>query len=338
MSGDDLTTWHAWRRAGIGASDLAALVFRIYGGLYAVVAYRLGLDTELGDNANEKDRGKQWEHRIADAVHALTGWFVVGEQAWLTHPTKPTHRATIDAFLARVPTTATVDDVVALLEIKTVGQFADHHWDRWTVQVQWQMHVAGVDRALIVAVTVLDTGEFGGMRVRWVDADRAMQHELEQYADEAWGWVERGVLPDPDCASALPYVKALTAQADKAAGVVDLDDIADQLARFVAIKGAEADVKAERERIEALIKARLGAATKGATSDGWSITYTAPSKVLDTAGAEAVLLAHPELARTVTTVDVDAAKALLGPGLDEFKAPVGARRLMPPKPPKGTTK
>lgn len=331
--------WHAWRKGGVGASDLVAILFAIYGGLYAFVAGRLGHDVDLGDNADEKQRGHDWEERIADAVQALTGLWVVGEQTWSEHPDHPTHRATVDAFLAVVddPTVeaATMADVVALLETKTVGQHAEHHWDRWTIQTQWQMHVTGVRRALIVAVTVLDTGEFGGLRVRWVDADPDLQHELAGVADDAWSWVERGELPDPDTATALPYVKALTARADTGADVVDLDDIGDQLARFAAIKQAEATVKAEREQIEALIKHRLGAATRGATSDGWRITYTAPSRVLDDLGAEAVLLAHPELARTVTTLDVDAARKLLGAGLDEFKSPIGARRLLPPQPPKG---
>ena len=40
---------------------------------YAVVADKLGYDTDDNKNEEQKHRGHEWEQRIADAVHALTG-------------------------------------------------------------------------------------------------------------------------------------------------------------------------------------------------------------------------------------------------------------------------
>lgn len=339
---DDRAEWLAWRK--IGASDIAAMVHGIYGGQYAVVANLLGHDTELGDNLDEKHRGLAWETRIADAVQALSGMYVIGEQARITHRDHPHHTATVDGFLAWV-SEASIADVAALLEIKTVHEFADMHWDRWATQVRWQMHCADVDRALIVAVKMdtitvpgpggdeIEVETFGGLYRRWVDRDLELEADLADLADETWAHVQAGALPDPDCPSALPYVRKLTAIADtaKKPAPVDLDSIAGQVERFGLIKAAKKAAEDEHSQLYSLIAHRLGPDRAGVTTSGWRVSFSAPSKQID----EAALLAmYPWCTKPV--FDRAAAEQILGKkAVEAFKAPTGHRTLTikPPKEP-----
>jgi len=200
MTPDERTAWLARRR--VGASDIAAMVHDVYGGQYAVVAGLLGHDTDLGDNVEEKARGHAWEARIADAVQSLYGMWVIGEQFEAKHRTEAHHTATLDGLLVdRLDENGhgSLADAVAVLEIKTVHEFADMHWDRWETQTRWQMHVADVDRALIAAAKMdadPDGNEtIGSVRFRWVERDLALEHDLVLLADDTWAYVQAGVLP-----------------------------------------------------------------------------------------------------------------------------------------------
>lgn len=321
MTGD--AEWLAWRTGGIGASEVAASWTGHYGGAYAVVAKKLGLITD-DINPELADRGHRWEQPIADAVHALTGYYVVGEQTWCEQAGAEHRRATVDGFLASATEVTDPADLVAVLEVKTVTEGARPKRDYYTAQVQAQMMVTGQDRAVIVAATIGRDDQLVGLYIDWVDADPDTQTMLAAEYDRLWAYVTAGQLPDPEGPSALELVKQATASADTDADTVSLDDIAEQVAELGQVKHAMKAVKARHDELDALVRHRIGAATRG-ECDGWVVTYSQPPRVLTRLAEDALLVTHPELGKTV--LDRDKAKTVLGDELNEWKEPAGARRL-----------
>ena len=147
--------WLAWRNKGLGASDIAAAFTRSYGNTpRSIVAKKLGIGPEFEPTA-AMQAGHDWEARIAQAVEALTGYTVAGEQTWLASAEHPWMRATVDGFLLGHPDD-TIDDAVGLLEIKTTERA---NWAYYAAQVQWQMLVAGMDRCVVVILDLSDEAQ-----------------------------------------------------------------------------------------------------------------------------------------------------------------------------------
>lgn len=306
--------WLEWRRAGIGASDIARAATGRYGGAAAVVADKLGIDT--GDTIDPAlaDRGHRWERPVADVVHAITGLYVAGEQLWLRHRTDDRWRCTPDGLLIPTPE-ASMADVVAGLEVKTTGPRAGA-WDYYLAQCQWAMFVAGLPRWLLAVATIdqdydVRTGQLTEtatrIEVRWIDADPAEQARLVELGEWLWDHVQRGVLPEPAGPEALPAVKAANARpctnCDGSGHVTNDDDIGAWSCVLCGASGWDAEPKAtadiddlaalierrealaalikagddERRTIEAQIRHRMGDAMEAVTSDGrWRVRCGAP--------------------------------------------------------------
>lgn len=315
--------WLEWRRGGITATEVADAANGTYGGAYAVVARKLG-KLPRTEQTEQMARGHRWQPTIADAVHVLTGRYVVGEELWCQHPTHPTHRATVDGFLADAAEVST-DDLDELLEVKTRGTGTRPNRARWADQVQWQMWVTGIDRATIAEASIDDdTDECRGVRLMRLEADRDRQAFLVSIAEELWSHVTAGTLPAPDDPSALAMVKAVHPSADPTLDVVDLSSIASDVARFAAIKAAVKDVTDERDLIEARIREAMGEATRGAAGSV-VVSLSAPSKVLDREAEAELLAARPDLGKVV--LDRDLAKEVAPDLYDAARRPIGARRL-----------
>lgn len=318
----DETAWLEWRRAGVTATEVADAWAGTYGGLYGVVARKLGL-TEVEQTA-QMERGHRWQPVIADAVHVLTGFYVVGEEAWCEHPDHGRYRATVDGFLAR-ELEVSLDEVVAGFECKTRDVQARPDRDRWRAQVEWQLFVTGLDRALLAEAVIDDTDDtLVSLRLEWIDADPFRAELLAEVADRILGHVDTGTLPEPDTASALDLVKELTAEADETAQVVELEELEEDLARFVELREALKAAEAERDTLEARIRDRIGPALAG-TAPGFKVSLSRPTRVL-TREAEAELLdARPDLGRLV--LDRDRAKKEAPDLYEAVRKPAGARRL-----------
>jgi predicted phage-related endonuclease len=325
MAVDDaqMSEWLAWRQEGITATDVADAYAGTYGGAYAVVANKLGKLPPVGQT-DAMARGHRWQPVIADAVHYLTGLYVVGEETWCEHPEQTEWRCTVDGLLTSLPE-ATFKDVVGVLEVKTSAHGRRLDMRRTEAQVQWQMLVTGIGNAIVADATIDDTtDECVALRLHRITADPFMQQQLAEVADTLWHHILDGTLPDPDVAGALETAKALHAAADPDAEVVDLTSLADDIARLDDIKAAVKSVTDERDVIEARIRDAIGTATAG-QCDGWTVSLSKPALVL-TREAEAQLLAErPDLGRTV--LDRDRAKAEAKELYDALREPAGARRL-----------
>lgn len=314
--------WLQWRTEGITATDVADAANGTYGGAYRVLARKQGrIQTET---SVAMERGHRWQPKIADAVAALTEVFVVGEETWCEHSVDTRWRATVDGFIAPVPE-ATLADVTGVIEIKTYGTNVKPHLARWDDQMQWQMLVTGLDRALLAAAKIDDdTDTVMSMWFREVEADAMRQMFLMSIAEGLWRHVEEGTLPEPESPAALEVVKEVYSDADTGADTVDLSALEADLERFAAIKAALKEVKDEHDLLEARIRDAIGSATRGHT-DRFTVSVSAPRMVLTEAGEAELLAAHPEFG--VVKLDRAAVKKADKELYDSFTAPVGARIL-----------
>lgn len=307
-----MTTLDEFRAGGIFPTNVAQAATGRYGGLYALVGRKLGLIPRDPENAAMR-RGHAWETRVSDIAATATGMHVVGEQAWVQHPTMERHRAIVDGFLSATPQ-AGPSDLAALLEDKTRGAAArgPAPWDYYVAQTQWGLHVCGLDRALVVLAFIDDAADddstaMRGITLRWIDRDDDLIAGLIEVADRIAWHIDNQTMPDPDDHTSVEAVKAVTATADPSLPAVDLDLIAAQVRRFGELRRAIKAAEDERKNLEITIRATLGDATKGVTSDGWSATISAPRQIVTAEAAEQILADHPELGKFV--LDVERAKA-----------------------------
>jgi hypothetical protein len=329
----------ALRNARIGATDVARALTGRYGGAAAAVAEKLGIVADEIDPALA-DRGHRWEQPIADGVLAHYGLFVAGEQMLLTAKDNPRHGCTADGLLVPTPE-ATWDAVVGGVEEKTRGRRAPWPWDYYRAQSQWSMRVSGLGRWLLAVATVdedydISTGQLSerlvSVHYEWVDRDEYEIGRLIELADWLWDHVERGVLPEPTDAGALPYVKAANMAADPTA-TADLDDLADLIERREQLRAAAKTAEAEEKTIEAQIRHRMGEATEAIAAGRWRVrcgnpvrkfTSRSEADFLELYGAEAAELG---VTRTVTVLDRDMAKELMAAEYDALRIATPQRVL-----------
>lgn len=146
------------RRAGIGASEIAALVG--LGGESApkpITIYERKVDGREGETTLRMELGHLFEDPIARLYTRRTGRFLT-RCPTLWHPTRPFACATPDrlVFPAKVKARETrVQDAERLLQIKTADRMHRREWgedgsdevrEDHYVQCQWEMDVAGVHR------------------------------------------------------------------------------------------------------------------------------------------------------------------------------------------------
>ena len=269
--------WLAWRQQGIGASDIAAAFTRSYGNTpRSIVAKKLGIGPEHEPTA-AMQAGHDWEARIAQAVEALTGYTVAGEQTWLASAEHPWMRATVDGFLLGHPDD-TIDDAVGLLEIKTTERA---NWAYYAAQVQWQMLVAGMDRCVVVILDLSDeaqTHDVGddlvavervGRLSLWEHrADRQLQARLYEFGRELWAHVQAGTLPEIE-ADDYDAIKAENPDATDP-NAVDLSHLDDVATGYVRTKAALKAATAEEKRLAAILTDAIG---EHETADVHGVTW-----------------------------------------------------------------
>jgi len=320
MSGD--AAWLEWRRNGITATDVAKATANIYGGAYGVVADKLGLLPKVEQNA-AMERGHRWQPVVADAVHLLTGLFVVGEETWC-ESSDPRWRCTVDGFLAEQPEVAGLDDVTGVVEIKTVGVSTKHATTYYETQVQWQLLVTGQQSALLAIATIDDSDDTcTDLQLQRIQADTLTQAALVGTAEQLWEHVQTGTLPEP-LAESLETVKAVYRKANIAGKAVPLDDWETELTLLDDYKRTIRETELAVANIEARLRNHLGENTLG-VSDSWTVKIGAPSQVLDDAAQSELLRKFPQLG----TIKLDRIKAkkLLGADYGGRTEATGPRRL-----------
>lgn len=247
--------WLAWRKQGIGASDVAALIgMSKWASPMSVWTDKMGLAGPDEDN-DYLEYGRRAEPMLTGYLEDRTGLFVVDQQARAVHPDHPHHRATLDGRVVDHPD----GEPIGVAEYKTAGwEVWDEIPDAYACQVQWQMHVDNQPHAWI---GVLHDRKF---RYYEMDRDQRAIDSLVEIVDEFWTVHVLGEKPPPADAHKATASALGRAFPDPVEGeAVDLDDLLWALDLREQAKAKASEAKFEIAKADNAIKAALGNAEIG---------------------------------------------------------------------------
>ena len=188
------------------------------------------------------------------------------------------------------------------------------------------MHVTGKQRAMLAVATIDDsTDTCVGMQLEVIERDDYLIGRLVDIADHALLCVEAGELPDPDAVTDLELVREINGltHPDRHDGPT-IDDLDDDLGRWVTLKSAAKEIAGELNGIEGRIRHHMGDALT-ATSSRYRLKVGEPIWKFTRDSETDALASHPEHSKTV--LDRAAFKEA-EPGLyDELKRPTTDRRI-----------
>lgn len=266
---DDRPGWLAWRKQGIGASDVSALFgMSPYASPMSVYMDKQGLSGPDSDS-DYMEYGRRAEPMISGYLEDRTGLFVVDQQAAVTHPAYPWHRATLDGRVCEHPD----GDPLGVAEYKTTERGTEKEWaeaipDAYAIQVQWQLHVDQADHAWV--------GVMHGRVFRYYEVerdDRAISMLVER-VDQFWHDNVLALRPPPADAHKATAAALAAAYPDPVEGAaVPIDHLLSALDERGQGKAKAAEAKVEIARAENAIKAALGDAEVGTIKGEPAITW-----------------------------------------------------------------
>lgn len=277
--------WLAWRREGIGGSDVAAIAgLSTFASPMSTYLDKLDLRPEA-----EPHEAMLWgsilEPTIGTEFENRTGLWIVEPQVLTWDPEKPWRRATLDGLVVESPsafadaveqvTTGEAELIdladtfpLGVAEIKTTR---DREWetipDRVACQIQWALGITGLTHAWL---PVLHAGQ--RLAIHELDFDPAAYDALARIVDRFW---HDNVLaenpPAVDGTNATTEaLKAAYPQHDDSTFVV-LDDghpARDALAQLPDVKVQLKTLEAEKAELENVVRVALGDSEAARDADG----------------------------------------------------------------------
>lgn len=305
--------WLAWRRGGLGASDIAGVLgLSPWASPWSIWATKVGLVEDAADS-EAMEFGRMAEPMLAAYFTDRTGLVVTGQQTRCEHPERPWMRCTVDGFVFDGPSRI-IDRSVPPLGVVEFKSTSEPPWDEvplhYQCQATWTLLVTGMERLWFGVIHLA----FGRPRFRVyeftlnpTDADT-----IQRKAAEFWALVEAGTPPPVDGSEAT--TDALQAAwGETTDDELELDeDGLSLLANLTVCRRALKDYEAKRSAYENAIRERLGEHESG-TVDGWKVTW------------------KPQ---TRTGIDVKALRAEMPEVADKF-ATTSTTRVLRVTPPKG---
>lgn len=296
----DRDTWLDWRKDGIGASDVAAIIgLSPWASPWSVWADKAGLLPPAPEN-EAMAAGRWLEAAIGPWFTHETGLHVTGEQTWCAHPDHGHHRCTVDGFVRDGPgyvlDGSDFDKALGLVEIKVTGP--GRRWDvvpaHYQAQGQWQMHVTGLPKVWFAVLT--------GRRldIHELDRDQDDIDFMVEHVDAFWhDHVLKGTPPATDGHDATARALAEVYPGHMPDVSVEADD---ELRRTIEwwrrAKDAAREADAEVRLHAAAMKAALGDAEELTVDGQRAVSWrTQAARRLDT---KALAAAHPDIAAEFT--------------------------------------
>lgn len=317
--------WLQLRRETVGASDVAKAQTGRYGGIYNVVAGKTGYVAEINEtNRKLFERGHRHEPVITGYTNAVLlseGLAVMGNtsQAFIVDDETGRKSATLDDLIVD----QNKGEFVAVLEAKTRTLIpgTPMPWDYYHAQVQWQMLVAEVDKALVVVAkfSANDPDHFIGMEHRLIEANDYEQAELVALAETIMRHVDEGTMPTPT-ADNMTEVRAATSYGDPDSPVRDLTEYGDLIAEYADLDQKLRAVESDLGDVKAQIIEIMGDSTIGDTN-AWTVKYSPNQQTLTEGSKNEFLKRHPE----AVTFSATKAKEIDPDLFESLKEPVGPR-------------
>lgn len=307
--------WLAWRRKGIGGSDVAAIVgvspFRTARDIY-YDKLNIAPMVEEEDNWVAKEMGHLLEDLVAKIFQVKTGYEVFQVKKMFYHPHYPFMLADVDYFV-KLP-----DGTTAILEIKTTNYNAKDSWFLdgkkivpvyYELQGRHYMAVTDIDRVFFCCFYGNTEDE---VIIREITRD--LEYEQEMIFLEQYYWENHVLLKTPppyteDGDLIMDSSRKYSGPADKNAAAVSLDlGMTATLMRYLELqeekKQADKQYKKlekDLERLKGILVAEMGAScTAVCEKNGYSYTLTYnPSyrPIIDKDGLLQLELQYPEIYR-----------------------------------------
>ena len=314
--------WLAYRRKGIGGSDVAALLgispWRTARDLYYDKLNIAAVEDNEG-NWVALEMGHLLEPLVAKIFERKTGYKAYQIKKMFQHAEYPWMLADVDYFV-ELP-----DGTTAILEIKTTNYNARDNWwldGKETVPVYYEsqgrhyMAVMDLDRCFFCCLYGNNEDE---VIIREIRRDMAYEEEMIYLEQYFWENHVLAQTPPPyteDGDLVIESVRRYTGPADKEAPAVSLDlSLTAKLMRFLQLqeqkKGAEAGnkkIEEDMKRLKAAIIAKMGKSCKAiCQQDGvnYTVTYN-PIRTpgIDKDNLKRLKLDHPDIYEQYVTVSV----------------------------------
>lgn len=280
--------WLAYRRRGIGGSDVAVLMgispFRTARDLY----YDKRNIAAVEDNERNwvaMEMGHLLEDMVAKIFERKTGYPVYQIKKMFYHPDYPFMLADIDYF-ATLPDGSTV-----LLEIKTTNYNARDHWWKdgkeivpvyYETQGRHYMAVMDIDRIFYCCLYGNNEKE---VIIREIQRDFAYEEEMIYLEENFWNNHVQAMEPPPyteDGDLILESVHRYSGPADYAAEIRLNLETSSKLSRYLELQEKKKNLKEQTkvvendlQRIKAMIVAEMGTSCSAVCEkDGISYTIT----------------------------------------------------------------
>lgn len=303
--------WLAYRRKGIGGSDVAAIMgvspFATIRDLYNDKVGVEPMIEEEESNWVAKEVGHRLEDLVAEIFSKKTGLTVFPVRKMFRHPLYPFMLADVDFFII-FP-----DGSYGILECKTCNYNAKSKWDNdeipinYIYQVRHYLAVMNMKKAYIACLYGNNEDEFV---IRSIERD--MMEEEDIIAQETYFWneyVEKKVEPPysgkPDLI--LESIRRYSGYADKSLPEISISGLeVEDLEKYLELSEEKSLLEKRKKEIEEQQRAlsvpfveKLGAGCKAVLEDGisrYQITYNPTiRKSVGKDSLEKLKIQHPNI-------------------------------------------
>lgn len=265
---DQRAEWLEWRRHGIGASDVPAILgLSRYASPWSLWAEKVGLLPPDDDESDFAAFGRHAERMIGPWFEERTGLVVAGEQTRCEQPGHEWRRCTVDGLVFDGPRRGEaieIDHALGVHQIKT--RTFGSRWDEIppdiAAQEQWEMLVTGLPKAWI---SVLH-----GRRLEVYELDRDPEdiEFIVKHVDAFWhNHVLTGEPPELDGHDATIAALAAVYPEHTPKSSVPIDDVAGAVTMWREAAAARKAAETNEKAAQAVIRWAMKDAYEG-TVDG----------------------------------------------------------------------